>query len=194
MGYSASFAWLRRPTYDQLKMICNLIHKHFVRTRSRRHGVSSGSQLTYLMWRFLRLQSIRGIIQEELTSESAVQKDADTIVEETLDFVRYWASYNFPQYLRALNRIQMHVFAGTEYPPGDFLSLASTIENAFLDPAVYALDEYGIPLELARKLQRQLRPQGDLDGTLERLRALNPERLRLLPFEIDLIHRAQEGL
>lgn len=194
MRFSRSFAWLGRPSYEQFEVVCDLIHKHFVRTRALRHGVSSGRQLAYLMWRFLRLRTTRAIIEEELAAESEMPKDADAIVEETLDFVRYWVSYNFPQYLRALHRIQTHVFAETGFQAGNFLPLASTIENAFLDPAVYALDEYGIPLELARKLQTELDPRGDLDRALERLRVLRPETLSLRAFEIDLIQRTQEGL
>ena len=192
--YSSNFSWRYQPTYEQFRVICNLIHRHFIRTRARRHGVSSGNQLTFLMRRFLRLRSIRAIIEEELAGEAAEKKDADTIVEETLDFVRYWASYNFPQYLRALHRIQAHVFSGTGHQAGDFRPLASAIENAFLDPALYALDEYGIPLELARNLEHELNPQGDLDRALDRLRALETDELQLGPFEKELIHRAQEGL
>lgn len=192
--YSANLAWSHTPSYEQLEEACGLIHRYFVQAKGRVHGVSSGKQLAFLIWRFRRLRVVRRIIEEELGNEVARPKGADTIVEEVLDFVRHWVSYNFPQYLRALHRIQAHVLGEAGYQPGDFMSLASAIENAFMDPAVYALDEYGVPLELARRLEKQLDPNGDLDRALERLRGLEPGRLRLRAFEMDLIRQAQAGL
>ena len=192
--YSESLAWSHTPSYEQLEEACGLIHRHFVQTKGRLHGVSSGRQLAYLIWRFRRLRVVRNVIEEELAKETARSQGADAIVEDILDFVRYWVSYNFPQYLRALHRIQVHVLGEAGYRPGDFTSLASAIENAFMDPAVYALDEYGLPLELAQRLEGHLDPNGDLDRALEKLRTLEPETLRLQPFEMELIRRAQEGL
>lgn len=193
--YSADFQWSPRlPSYDQLRVICDLIHDHLVGTNVLRHGVSSASQLTFLMSRFIRLKTTRAIIDDEIDRRSAESKDSNVVVEDTLDFVRYWASYNFPQYLRTLHRIQDHVLTEAGYEAGSFMALASMIENAFVDPAIYALDEYGVPLELARQLASLLDPGGDLDRALDGLRRLEPEKLPLDSFEVEMIRHAQEGL
>ena len=192
--YSSVLEWSRMPTYNQLLEICNLIHDHFVRTNQRIHGVSSGRQLTLFMWRWIQQRSVYAMIRAKLADGDEARKGADVIVEETLDFVRHWCSFTFPKYLRALDRIQDHVLTTAGHRPGELLPLASQIENAFLDPAVYALDEYGIPVELGKKLQQWLDPQGDLDVALARLQALEPAMLSLEEFERELIGRAQAGL
>lgn len=191
VDYHRSLAWTGFPTYGQLKAVCDLIHKYFVRTRQRLHGVSSGSQLTYLMMRFMRERSVRAVIDQELRATEAADPDvADERVEAVLDFLRYWASYNFPRYLRAVDGLQRYIFEQEGLAAGDYTMLATQIENYFLDPAVYALDEYGIPMEVGRKLQPYLNPGGDLDLALRRLRGLRLEQLPLSSFERRLVSQA----
>ncbi|MYK69376.1 MAG: hypothetical protein F4020_07540 [Gammaproteobacteria bacterium] len=192
--YSAEFGWTGTPTYGQLEEICGLIHDHFVGTRQRIHEVSSGKQLTFLLWQWIQRRSARGLIEQRLANDGEAAETADEIVEGTLGFLRYWTNHNFPRYLRALHRIQEHVLTAAGLPPGDFRWFAGRVENAFVDGAVHALDEYGIPLELGRKLEKRLNPNGDLDVALARLRELEPGALRLSAFEQRMIRRAQEGL
>jgi len=54
-----------------------------------------------------------------------------------------------------------------------------------------ALDEYGVPIQLAARLAKWLKPEGDLDAVLERLRHLNVDELRLDSFEKTLVIDAQ---
>jgi hypothetical protein len=57
-------------------------------------------------------------------------------------------------------------------------------EHYFTDPTLVALEEYGIPLEVAKKVNPYLSPYADLDGALEKLRRLNLDRTNLSRFEI----------
>ena len=80
-------------------------------------------------------------------------KDADKAVQEVLDFLRLWANFHFPQLLRTLDRIQKDVFRRLRMPSsGNYDFYANRVENFFADPALVALEEYGIPLEVAKKL------------------------------------------
>lgn len=45
--------------------------------------------------------------------------DADTAVQQVLDFLRLWANFNFPRLLRGLNRIQKDVFTRANIAPDD---------------------------------------------------------------------------
>jgi hypothetical protein len=56
---------------------------------------------------------------------------------------------------------------------GNYEYFAGQIENWFMDPAIMALDEYGIPIQVGEKIQGLLNPQGDLDVALARLRSLD---------------------
>jgi hypothetical protein len=89
-----------------------------------------------------------------------------------LDFLKLWANFHFPQFLRALDRIQKDVFRRARMPSGDYEVYANKVENRFMDPPLIALEEYSIPLEVALKLRRHLRPYENLDGLLENLRRL----------------------
>jgi hypothetical protein len=55
-----------------------------------------------------------------------------------------------------------------------------------------ALDEYGIPFPLAKRLESILATEGDLDAALERLRSLDTSRLNITVFEKSLLDDAKE--
>ena len=120
--------------------------------------------------------------------------DADKAVQETLDFLRLWSTFHFPQILRALDRIQKDVFRRVRQRGGDYGFYAAMIENRFLPASLVALEEYGIPLEIARKLQVRLSADDALDVVLERLRSLKVDQLPLSPFERRLVRDAQASL
>jgi hypothetical protein len=134
------------------------------------------------------------------TTKSLIQKaydyhkDADRAVSQVLDFLRLWGSFHFPQILRALDRIQKHVFAKFGMPSGDYDLYASKVENRFVDPPLVALEEYGIPLEVARKLRPRMVPFDNLDQVLEKLRRLRLEQTNLSGFEREVVRDAQRTL
>ena len=78
--------------------------------------------------------------------------------------------------------------------PGNYDLFANKVEHLFMDPAMFALDEYGIPYQLAQKLETELKPDGDLDLVLKRLKRLNTDKLDLSPFELELVKSAQAGI
>jgi hypothetical protein len=120
--------------------------------------------------------------------------DADKAVSQVLDFLRLWANFHFPQLLRALDRIQKDVFRKLGTRSGDYALYAGKIENRFVDPHLVALEEYGIPLEVARTLRPYLSPYDDLDGALQRLRRLPLDRTNLSNFEKSLVRDAKESM
>jgi hypothetical protein len=93
-----------------------------------------------------------------------------------------------------LDRIQVEVFATMGFRPGNYASYVARVEGLFLAPPLVALDEYGVPPELAQKLHAQLRPEDDLDAVLKRLAKLDAEKLPLTAFEAELLRYAQSGL
>jgi hypothetical protein len=115
-------------------------------------------------------------------------------VQVVLDFLRLWANFNFPRLLRAIDRIQKDVSKRLGFRPGDFEFFATAVENYFFDPAIVALDEYGIPLEVARKLETPLQPIGNLDDVLTKLKHLDLARTGLSDFEKDLVAATQESI
>ena len=78
--------------------------------------------------------------------------------------------------------------------PGNYALFAARIEGLMMPIPLAALDEYGIPLQTARKLEQYLQPDGDLDAVLVRLKQLRVDRIDLHPFERELISDAQRFL
>lgn len=186
-----SLAWSGYPLYDNLKVACNLIWEHFGGANLASGSVVSSSQLTFLI---NKLQG-RPTMREFILSQNEFKKNADMAVRQTLDFFRLWAMFHFPRLLRALGRIQEAVFSKLGMSSGDYDLFASKVESLFLDGTIVALDEYGVPLETARKIESLVCVEGDLDGTLERLRKLDVGALSdLHPFEIRMITAAQADL
>ena len=68
--------------------------------------------------------------------------------------MRSIAGYSFPVRLRALDRIQADVFDRIGLVPGDYSAYAGQVEGLFLESSLVALDEYGVPSELAAQAQK----------------------------------------
>jgi hypothetical protein len=190
--YWPLLSWTTYPTGAQMKTVCQLIWQFFIGDNRRRAGASSGLQLAYKLEAFRHNQSIRSLLNQEFQNPG--ERSADDIVEETIEFLRTWCSFAFPRYLLAVDRIQRSVFTKLGRKPGNYAGFASQIENWFLDPAIMALDEYGIPVQVGQRLQKVLKPEGNLDTAIKQFQELNLDGLQLTPFERDLLNDAREHL
>lgn len=180
--------WSGFPTYDQVEGVSELLWKHFEGGSLASRSVFSARQLAF------KINALRSAptVKQMIASEMVRERDPDVAVQRVLDFLRLWAEFHFPRLLRGLDRIQKDVFRRANLPAGDYEFFASKVESLFLEPEITALDEYGVPLEVARKLSTRLRGDGSLDQTLQRLRALDLDTARLAPFERRLVEDAQK--
>lgn len=190
---SVQLAWSNFPSKAQLEFACELIWKHFLKTAQRRATVSSGKQLAYKVNRLWQIQNVAKLVMDELTGDYAA-KSPDEAVERVLDFERTWATFEFPRYLMALSRIQKAVLTRLGLPTGDYRAFAAQVECLFRTPVIAALDEYGVPLQVAEKIQNALGTTDDLDLALKRLKAMNLNSITLTPFERDVLEDAQRAI
>lgn len=189
-GFHPLLAWVGSPNWDQLLTVCELIWSHFGGSKLGSRSVSNSRQLATL----INILRSKPRISELIQTQIAYSDGPDDSVRKTLDFLRLWANFHFPRLLKMTHRIQRHLFSQVGLPPGDYDEFALNVENYFLDPTLVALDEYGVPLELARKLEGYLQPDGDLDEVLARLKALPLETMKLTPFEREILLDAQQYL
>lgn len=190
---SASLSWDRLPNYDQLRCVCRLVWI-LAGSPGWRGAVSTAGQLAYKINRLRKQLRVADRIAAELEPGQHAAKSADEAVERVLDFERVWASFEFPRYLMAVSRIQESVLKAVGLPYGDFSHFASQVECFFSNPVVAALDEYGIPVEVAKKVQDALGTENDLDLALKNLREVDTTSLDLHPFERELIKDAVRDL
>lgn len=187
-----TLGWRGNPEFEQLAGTCEVLFEH-LQTRQLRSGyVKSGRHLAFRLSRLAGGQSARALIDAESAAHDPGK--VDELVQGVSEFLRRIAGYQFPMRLRALERIQEVVFPRFGLRPGSYAAYALRVENLFLPNPLIALDEYGIPPELARKLRHDLRADGDLDLVLERLAAIDPGRGDLSEFEVELLTEAQASL
>lgn len=189
--YQPLLAWRRVPRYEELKLVCMLIWRFLVEASGRMHGISSGSQLAFKINQLRSYREIRLLIQQEMRGSDM---DPNRAVESVLEFVRNWAGFHFPRYLACVDRIQKAVFSRAGRSVGDYGYFGSQVENLFVDPTFMALEEYGLPLQVSRKIEHLLSPDGDLDEVLERMRSLDVDNLGLGEFETRLLADTQQHL
>lgn len=177
--------WNRFPTYDQLKFACELIWFYLI-GGGRVGGISSGSQLAFKINNLRIVGNVKDLISNEIDEDEDPEKINEAI-ENILEFVRYWAQYNFPKYMMALNRVQKEIFEEAGFQTGDYSYFSSQIECLFTDPLFVALDEYGIPIQTSNKIKNILITDGNLDTLLSQIKELPIESLNITPFEKEIL-------
>lgn len=193
------FYWALRfdqmPSYEQLNVLVKLLWARLGRGGLASAYTTSPAQLTRQLMNFQVQGSTKALIDEAVVKNQVKDEhELDKLIKDICQFVRSIAGYSFPVRLRALDRIQSEVFGRLGYEAGDYSAYAARVEGLFLDSPLVALDEYGIPPELAEKLRNQLKPDGDLDQVLLRLKGIDPENSGLNGFESELVSYAQRGL
>jgi hypothetical protein len=190
IAYAPTLQWTGIPSFRQIYAICNLIWAPFNCVRKGAGSARTPNQLGVKLIQLHSAPSTKELIAKSLE----YVKDPDEAVSQTLDFLRLWGNFHFPQFLRCLDRIQKDVFRRLHMRAGDYELYASKIENRFVDPPLIALEEYGVPLEIGLKLRKYLRPYTNIDDVIGKLRHLPLEKTNLSGFEMEIASQAQTSI
>jgi hypothetical protein len=166
--------------------------KHIVQKKNI-GGVFSAKQLAFRIGRLRSVPEVRTRVLDELKPGQHAAESVDEAVERVLDFDRTWAGYEFPRYLAATSRIQEVILPKRGVPAGEYSHFASQSESLFQSPVVAALDEYGVPTQIGRRIARAFGTSDNLDEALERFKGLDVTKFGLDPFEVELVLDAQRG-
>jgi hypothetical protein len=191
-SYYENLYWSGNPEYKQLEQVCSLIWKHFQNPK-RTVSVKSGKHLCYRIWRFTKHRSFKKVILSQINRDDTEEQISHKIDDE-LDFIRLWVTYSFPRYLRVLDSILKELLPKLNVEHGDYTDFTNQIEHLFTDPTIAALDEYGIPFQIAVKIQQSLNPNGDLDQVLLNLKNLDINSHSLSSFERMVLQEAKQYL
>lgn len=193
---AAHLSWTGHPSQNQLYFASDLIWRHLVRRPG--HGARSGKELAYKIARLSQRKSIKKLVLDELNNKDPAFRagSVDEAVENVLEFQRYWATFRFPNYLRALDVVQKFVLGQAGFRSGTYGTYASLLECLFRNPVLLVLEEYGLPLSLGEKLERELATEDDLDLALQRIRDMDVKQkeLRLTVFERRLVEEVRKTL
>lgn len=197
-AWADTLSW-KRPMYPdyhgELRPTLELLYDHFKPDQPRRRwGASSGQQMAVLINHLRPTYDPGALIAEQFQFESQrYEPQIDETILTVLTFLRTAAGFAVPRYLRVIDTLARDVY-GVDYR-GDLKTFAAALEGLFLEPPLAALDEYGLPPEVAAKAAHQLAPRetpGSLDETLEHLRRL--PTITFSGFERTLLEEAKQDL
>ena len=184
--------WSSMPTYEQLEFATTLMWRFFV--RKSKNEVYSARQLAWKVWNLYQTPNIRTRILEELGPGKYKTRLVDEAVDKVFIFDRNWASFEFPRLLIALSRIQGHVFNLKFRRTGNFSFFAAKVEQLFRNPALIALEEYGLPLQVGEKISQYVELSEDIDVAISRISEINISDLMLNDFELEVLEYVQKNL
>jgi helicase conserved domain protein len=167
--------WDQYPTNNQLKLSCMLIWPYFVSSNKRMYGVSSGKQLHFRLNQFREAGSIKNFITAIIDAEKAKTIDSiNCAIELAFDIQRHWINYQFPRYLMSLGDIANDIFRKNNLPLCDYSYFASLVECYFMAPYVIPLDEYGLPIQISKKIGDIIKISSNMDDALKQLSNFSP--------------------
>ena len=184
--------WTSIPTYSQLEFICELIFKYFNAKKLANNSVKTAKQLCYLINRLRYKKAINCIIENDIKYYKEKDYSVDDCISKYLNFIRIWASHHFPTFLMCISSIQEEIYKKFDMPAGDYSYYAMSVESLFYDPALVCLEEYGIPLEISRKIEKNICFNGNLDLTIDKLKSINIQNLPLTQFEKRFLERSMK--
>ena len=188
-----SLAWTGVPSGSQLNDVCELIWNHFDQDAFKRNGIFAGGSLSWNLNQLRMGKSIRNFLDARLAKPFKDETTSD-IIELSLKFLRNIVCHRFPKDLMAVDAIQRDVFAKSGRTPGNYSLFAEQTENLFISPVLYALDEYGIPVQTAQALEDGLLPANSLNQALSKLRELDLNRFTLSSFETEILDDVRNSI
>lgn len=171
--------WKGIPTYNQ---IASTFEVAWEVLDFQKHDIRSAKQLALYASRLRQSRSLRDYFDLFVTQTGI---DAQPEIDRCFNFMR-GAEYTFPQVLRAMNDVADAVLG----EQANYRVFAAQLQNLFLPGELRALDEYGVPLPLVRRLSRQLIAD-DIEGSRKILSSPNNAILQSLSsFERVLLARS----
>ena len=182
--------WREYPSNDQLKVACKLIWKYF-NLEKKGHGVCSSDQLCFRINQFRAAGSIKGLIENIIQNDTSCEGDVNDAIELAFDIQRHWINYKLPRFLRSLSDIVNDVFKKNNLPLCDYSYFAGLVESYFSPSYVLPLDEYGLPIQISKKIGKIIEIPLDIDAALEKLRNFIPSPDSFSKIEREFIEECQ---
>lgn len=180
--------WEQYPTNEQLKSACRLIWDYFVSSKKRIYGVSSGEQLHFRLNQFRGAKNIKNFIATIIEAKDVQTPDSiNCAIELAFDIQRHWINYQFPRYLMSLGDIANDIFRKNNLPLCDYSYFASLVECYFMAPYVIPMDEYGLPIQISKKIGDMIEISSNMDDALKQLSNFSPMQEQFSSIECEFI-------
>lgn len=162
------------PTKDQLYHLCIILFDYFSMGRMGNGAVKTASHLHNRLRSIMNHESDLKLIHDEYSywKEKDAEYTVDDAVQVIFDFKRNLVSYNLPKIILAINDIQQLIFPRFKYSFGDYTNFCHALEAHFELPTLVTLEEFGIPMQIAKKISRVANVSSDdnIDTTLSKIK------------------------
>jgi rhodanese-related sulfurtransferase len=185
-------AWRGFPRWEQLRATSQLAWT-LSGFSGQASGVASGAQLAFKL-NVIRQYPVTSARIKAMAARDDNEIDGDERVESALEFTRQWAGHHAPRLFLAVDRIQREVFGVMGMSTGNYGLYVNRLQNLFLPGVLAVVDEYGLPVEIAAKIEQLLDFDNGVDGLLDSIRGLDIDHLPLTRFERGLLSDTKEAL
>ncbi|WP_120635266.1 DEAD/DEAH box helicase [Ruegeria sp. EL01] len=190
--YEDVLNWKGVPKQDQLEALAELIFEYLSESTLRYYGIFSGKQLAWHI-NELRTSESLGTYIESCVENRGIDDEVSDAIERALRFVRNVICHRLPKDIKVIQEIQSEILPRYGRDCGDYSKFCEQLEHLFIPANLFALDEYGIPIQTAARLESFIGQPEDLDTALDQLSQLDVSPQDFSPFEIGLI-RSLQGL
>ncbi|HEX8592344.1 MAG TPA: DEAD/DEAH box helicase [Pseudomonas sp.] len=182
------------PTNPQLMHLSKILFKYFNVSSMGGGAVRSDTQLHKKIIDVINKVDDKILIirdQKFWVSRSS-DYNIDDAIQAVFNFKKNLINYNLPKIIYAISDIQELIFKRFSYPFGDYKSFASTLENFYFPPAVNSLEEFGIPIQITKKiLANHNFDDMNVDQYIIKLKAISMKNLTYLTeFEARILKHA----
>lgn len=191
--YEDVLNWKGVPKQDQLEALAELIFEYLSESALRYYGIFSGIQLAWHINELRTGKTLGAYIQSCIENMGAEDEVSD-VIERALRFVRNVICHRLPKDIKVIEEIQSEILTRYGRERGDYSKFCEQLEHLFIPANLFALDEYGIPLQTAARLERFIGQPESLDAALSRVSKLDMSPQDFDSFEIELIHSLQNLL
>lgn len=195
-SWNSKMAWEGiHPNADQLYHLSMVLFEYFNVGSMGGGTVRSAAQLFKKLIDIINKVDDKTMIFQDYKFWGKANKDytVDDAVQSVFNFKKNLVNYNLPKIIYAISDVQEVIFKRFEYSYGDYMPFAVSLENFYLPAAINALEEFGIPNQVAKKVieQTEFEDIDNIDSVIDELsRSLDKSFSYLSDFEKTLVMNA----
>ena len=193
--YRQILNWQGMPNGRELSTACELIYDYIDEGRTLKgYQIFNGQQLAAVLTKLATMTSLKSFIADRVLHRRPEQTVSDA-VDVSLRFLRTYVVYTFPRQLSAVQNIYNDVSnkLGSSLI-ADYSLYVAKAESLYMDTGLFALDEYGVPPQTARRLGSRYSGIDVLPKALGLVARLDLEDEDLHPFEKNLLRELQVSI
>lgn len=187
--------WTGLPNTTELRHLSFLLVKYFDVKKYASGVIKNESQLNKKIINIIKHNSIKHDIIQDFNyfNENDNEYDIDDAILRNFDFRRQMVSHYIPMFILAINNIQREIFPRFGYEAGDYTTFAKKLECHFTTPSLMTLEEFGIPISVAEKLNSlaRINDEDNIDDAIFKLKNIDLSKINdLCDFEIEMLNNS----